>query len=450
MSSRLSMKHNTPLLSLFAAIILVVCSTNILSAAERPNFVIIMADDLGYGDLSSYGGWIETPNIDRLAEEGLRFTDYHSAGNVCSPTRAALMTGCYQQRTGISGVVYADPAREEHKHGLQVSEVTFAEMLNEAGYATALFGKWHLGYERQYNPVHHGFEEFKGYVSGNVDFISHVDQAGTYDWWHDLELVVEEGYSTHLITEHGLRFIEENKDESFCLYLPHEAPHYPYQAPNDPAIRTAGVKGSNRALERTDVQEAYREMVVEVDHGVGQIVELLEELELDEKTLVLFLSDNGACQRGDNGPLRGFKGSNWEGGHRVPCIAWMPGYVEPGETDQPSITFDIMPTLLSMANIPIPGTVWLDGESWEPLLKTGQACCGPRELYWNGKAMRDGDWKLILNGKGATNEAELYYLADDIGEEHDLAAEHPDRVQTMRTMIELWIEDVEDGATEQP
>ncbi|MCW3136324.1 MAG: sulfatase-like hydrolase/transferase [Canidatus Methanoxibalbensis ujae] len=166
-----------------------------LLAAERPNFVIIMADDLGYGDIGCYGSErIRTPHLDRLAVEGMWFTDFHSSGAVCSPTRAGLMTGRYQQRAGIPTVIFADPKRPTHSHGIQDREVTFAELLAGAGYKTAIFGKWHLGYYKRYNPVRHGFGQFRGYVSGNVDFISHVDQAGRLDWWRDDTIDDEPGY----------------------------------------------------------------------------------------------------------------------------------------------------------------------------------------------------------------------------------------------------------------
>ncbi|NQT02271.1 MAG: sulfatase-like hydrolase/transferase [Planctomycetes bacterium] len=197
------------------------------ATAERPNIILIMADDLGYGDIGCYGSKkIRTPNIDALARGGLRFTDYHSNCPVCSPTRAALLTGRYQQRCGIEGVVTA----AKHRHtGMALEEVTFAEVLKRRGYATGIFGKWHVGYNVEFNPAKQGFDEFIGYVSGNVDYHSHIDQAGFEDWWKNLQKVPEEGYCTDLITKHGVDFIERHKDGPFCLYLPHEAPHYPYQ-----------------------------------------------------------------------------------------------------------------------------------------------------------------------------------------------------------------------------
>jgi len=437
--------------SAFIAICAVLSATSAESAesAARPNFVIIMADDLGYGDLSCYDGWIETPQIDKLAAEGMRFTDFHSSGNVCSPTRAGLMTGRYQQRAGIPGVVYADSSRPVHYHGLQPREVTFAEQLKEAGYATAIFGKWHLGYLKKYNPIHHGFDEFRGYVSGNVDFFSHVDQSGNYDWWHGDEQVEEDGYVTHLITTHAVDFIKEHKDEPFCLYLPHEAPHYPYQGPNDKPERSVDGKFQTTGG-RSDKREAYREMVVEMDRGVGQVVAALEAAGIAQNTLVWFFSDNGATRLGSNGELRGTKGTNWEGGHRVPSIAWWPGKIEPAEvTDQLAITLDVMPTVLDLADVAQPKDRDLDGVSLAPLLLEDKPI-GERQLVWNGVAMRDGSWKLVTNARGLKKGPALYNLEKDIGEEQDVSKQHSERVERMKTALDQWKRDVAEDATPQP
>jgi arylsulfatase A len=415
--------------------------------AAPPNFVVIMADDLGYGDISPFDGWIKTPQLEALAASGMTFSDFHSSGNVCSPTRAGLMTGRYQQRAGIPGVVFADPTSDVHYHGLQTEEVTFAEVLKEAGYATAIFGKWHLGYDPKYNPVHQGFDLFRGYVSGNVDFFSHVDQAGTYDWWHQDTQVEEEGYVTHLITKHAVQFLEDNRDRPFCLYLPHEAPHYPYQGPNDPPLRSVGGQFDLKG-ERKDIKAAYSEMVVEMDRSVGEIVATLKRLGLTENTLILFFSDNGANQNGSNGPLRGAKASNWEGGHRVPCIASWPGKIAAGaKTDQLSISLDVMPTLLEAAGLSAPQERPLDGISLLPVLLEGKLL-GERQLVWNGRAIRDGQWKLIVDGKGAKGVG-LYDLASDLGEQNNLAKQHPERTERLLAALKAWQVDVADGATPQ-
>ncbi|MBD3276040.1 MAG: sulfatase-like hydrolase/transferase, partial [Candidatus Marinimicrobia bacterium] len=313
-----------------AALAVPTISLNAASGTARPNIIIIMADDLGYGDLSTYGGWIETPALDRMAEEGMKFTDYHASAPVCSPTRTALLTGRYQQRAGIPGVVYA--GRDNNRHqGLRLHELTFAEVAKEAGYATGVFGKWHVGYQEKFNPVHQGFDEFRGYVSGNVDYFSHIDGIGVHDWWDENEKIHEEGYVTHLINDHSVQFIRDHQDEPFCLYVAHEAPHFPFQGPDDEAIREEGNPGrEDRDPER--VKRAYTEMVQVMDDGIGQILDTLQELDLAENTFVFFCSDNGALSFGSNGDLRGWKGSLWEGGHRVPAIAWWPGKVEPGST----------------------------------------------------------------------------------------------------------------------
>lgn len=419
---------------------------------ERPNFVIIMADDLGYGDLSCYGNkQFETPHLDALARNGLRFTDFHSSGAVCSPTRAGLLTGRYQQRAGIPGVVFADPKKPQHKHGLQAVETTFAEMLSDAGYATAMFGKWHLGYEKKYNPVHNGFQKFRGYVSGNVDYFSHVDQAGAFDWWINDELKDEPGYSTYLINRHSVRYIQDSDSKTpFCLYVAHEAPHYPYQGPNDRALRRVGApktKGEGKAI---NTKRAYREMVQAVDKGVGEIVAALDKKGIADDTLVIFFSDNGGTRNGSNGPLKGHKGSVWEGGHRVCCIASWPGRVQAGtETAATTITLDIMPTLLDYAGLESPGDRPLDGTSMRPVLEA-TGTLKPRDLFWQhgkGLAVRRGNWKLV---KMAGRPAQLFELSSDLAESKNLASGHAKLRTTMLEVAKSWQADIARTATPQP
>jgi len=441
--------------------ILLLCSARpVLSAADeqpaaqrKPNFVIIMADDLGYGDISTFGGWIATPNLDRLAREGMRLTDYHSNGAVCSPTRAALVTGRYQQRAGIPAVIVANPKAEVHDHGLQTQEVSFAELLRQAGYATAIFGKWHLGYHPKYNPIHQGFDVFRGYVSGNVDYFSHIDQAGNFDWWQQDQKRDEPGYTTHLITRHGVRYIEAHCNEPFCLYLAHEAPHYPYQGPDDEPFRAEGrPRGPGQSNEQ--VKEAYRQMVQEVDRGVGQVVETLKRLGLERNTLVFFCSDNGAWRTGNNLPLRGWKGTLWEGGHRVPAVAWWPGRIKPGQVnDSLCASMDLMPTMLSLAGVQPPEDRPLDGVDLSPVLFEGKRLT-EREMFWSfgpAGAMRDGPWKLVVHkAKGDRPQVELFNLADDLGEKHNLAEQQPDRTQRMLGQYRAWLDEVTRTATPQP
>ena len=437
-------------------------ATGMAAAPMRPNLVVIMADDMGYGDASCYGNTAyRTPHLDRLAAEGLKFTDFHSSGSVCSPTRAGLLTGRYQQRAGVPGVINADPKVNRH-HGLATREVTFAEVLREAGYATAVFGKWHLGYHRKFNPIHHGFDRFRGYVSGNVDYISHFDRMGIADWWDRDRLVPEAGYSTHLITRHAVAFIRSQAQGSpkkpFCLYVAHECPHSPYQGPGDKPVRSLG-KGNLKGAARNDIKAAYREMMTEMDAGVGAIAKALREEGIAEKTLVLFFSDNGANRNGSNGLLRGNKGSVWEGGHRVPAIAWWPGTVAAGRTSAvTAISLDVMPTLVELAGGRLPEGHRLDGRSLVEVLTAKEAGgrqskrLGRRDLFWEfGKraAVRRDDWKLVV-GQMPAGRVGLYNLKSDLGEQKNLAAGQPGRVKQMQALLAAWRTEVARGATVQP
>ena len=412
------------------------------SSDRRPNVILIMADDLGYGDSSAYGGWIETPNLERLAQTGVRFGDFHSSGNVCSPTRAGLMTGLYQQRLGIPGVLFANPERSEHYEGIAAEHVTIAEVLAANGYATAIFGKWHLGYLPAFNPTLHGFDEFRGFVAGNLDYHSHIDMMGRPDWWHDAELDPEDGYLTDLVTAHAVNFIERHADEPFFLYLPHHAPHYPFQGRDDPADRT--ISGEFDQLgSREDKRDAYREMVEAMDDGVGRVVETLERLDLVDDTIVWFFSDNGAARWGSNAPLRGFKATDWEGGHRVPSIVRWSSAIEPDTTPILSSTLDIMPTVLHWAGIDYDGHQ--DGVNLAPLIDGNeppterQLFWGGDGTFWHGSAMRDGHYKLMIDVSGDNDGTpQLFDLEQDIGEQNDIATKDPERVQQMLIALDAW------------
>ena len=409
------------------------------TAAAPPNIVLIMADDLGYGELGCYGATrCQTPRLDQLAATGLRLTDFHSNGAVCSPTRAALMTGRYQQRCGIDGVVTAKNHRDA---GMPITEETLAEVLARAGYATGIFGKWHLGYAASFGPTNQGFAEFRGFVSGNIDLFSHIDQEGWYDWWQRNSLAAEPGYAPHLLTEHGVDFIHRHKDQPFFLYLPHPAPHYPYQGPSDGANRSiqqgpspAGLVEVQTvpALVGSDAARAYREMVEDLDTQVGRIVDTLESCGLRDNTLLVFCSDNGGIAKpalgGDNGPLRGRKGQLYEGGHRVPAIFNWPGKIKPRVSKELVLTFDLLPTFAELAGVT--PTAELDGTSLTDLLVDNQPLPA-RPLAWlSGPAMayREGPWKLLIQKRSV----ELFNLEDDLAEANNLAAEQPARANRMR------------------
>lgn len=422
-------------------------------AAERPNIVLILADDLGYGDLGVYGNTSSrTPNLDRLAREGLRFTDFHSNGPMCTPTRTALLTGRYQNRFGreFEGAL---SAKDDYDVGLPLKAVTIAEVLRKTGYATAMYGKWHLGYRPPFLPVDQGFREYWGFVSGDGDHHTHIDRSGRRDWWHNNDIEMENGYTADLLTRHSVSFIERNKDRPFFLYVPHQVIHFPWQGPDDPGYRMEGQSYWDLSklgrLKSKDVSAKVKEMVEALDDSVGRIVAAIKDNGLARSTLVFFTSDNGGYltyQGGyhnisSNGPLRGQKGDVYEGGHRVPAIAWRPGLIAPGITGETAASFDLFPTFAELAGVE-DRSPNLDGTSLKALLDQKRPLA-PRTLFWRmgkKKAVRQGPWKLVvLDGQ----RPELYDVRADIGERDNLAAREPARVEKMLAALAVWEADVD-------
>ena len=410
----------------------------------KPNFIIIMADDLGYGDIACYGNpTIRTPNLDRMAHEGIRLTNFHTNGAASTPTRASLLTGRYQQRAGLQGVLLTWVEADLHR-GLAQEEITFAEVLkNYGGYATALFGKWHLGTDNTYNPVHQGFDEFIGFKSGNVDYQNYYDTSGNADWWEGetLKASTTQGYLTELISAHSLDFVRRNKDRPFCLYVAHGCPHYPYQGPDDPGFRLPGVEQMHHAP-REDRATAYKEMIEYMDRGIGQMLDLLVEEELDRNTFVIFLSDNGPVEPGTTGGLKGEKGTLFEGGIKVPAILWMPGTVPSHQTSEELVmSMDLFPTMLDMAGINYRNADKpLDGTSFVPVIK-GRSM-PRRTLFWrqsNAKAVCQDDLKYIVTTD--KNKVETHYLFDlrkDPMEQDNLIDDYPDVVQRLQSQLKSW------------
>lgn len=415
-----------------------------------PNIILIMADDLGYGDLPSYGNsQIQTPYLDFLASEGVRFIDFHSNGSVCSPTRAALMTGKYQQRTGVSGVITAKSHREV---GMRLDEITLAEELKKQGYATAMFGKWHLGYAPEFNPIHQGFDKFVGFVSGNVDFQAHIDQEGYLDWWKGDSIANEKGYTTDLITQYGLNFIQTHNPQKtgkpFFLYLPHEAPHYPYQNRESPALRTVGKAGS-LAVEQDSIAGLYKDMIEILDEGIGKLLQRLKETGQYENTLIVFCSDNGANRNGSNGLLRGFKAGVYEGGSRVPAIISFPGKIPKGwVSDETVLSMDFLPTFLDVIEQRVSGEK-LDGISIKDHL-LHQKTLPQRDLFYAFKQqafIRSGKYKLIQKNNQEEEIIEFYDLEQDLAEQKNLSLDHPELVDSLRKKLIDWKEEVNEGVT---
>jgi len=409
----------------------------------RPNFILILVDDLGYGDLGCYGHeTIKTPYMDSLARRGLRFTDFHSNGAMCSPTRAALLTGRYQQRCGIQGVL---SERDDYETGLPLEEVTFAEVLKTAGYATGIFGKWHLGYTPRLGPLRQGFNTFGGLLGGDLDYHSHFSRSGRPDWWKQGQLAGEPGYTTELTARHAVRFIEENRSRPFCLYVPFQAVHFPFQGPKDKGERVHGGDywSNSKYGSRLDRAAAFGEMVEALDEAVGQIASAVRRNGLEERTLIFLTSDNGGFLTvSSNRPLRGGKGQLWEGGHRVPGMACWQGTIQPGVVTEVALTMDLFPTMAALAGARLPDGLKLDGVSLLPLLKGERL--PERTLFWRtaqARAARRGPWKLLIED----DRRHLFDLSSDIGESKDVAGARPELVRGLERELSLWEQEVTAG-----
>ncbi len=435
------MRHFCPAHGLLLALLVLTGDPSAGAAREGPkglgpNVLLVVADDLGYGDLGCYGGRdIRTPNLDRLAREGVRLTDHYAAAAVCSPTRAALLTGRYPQRTGFEWVI----RYHEKDRGLPATESGLARPLREAGYATGLFGKWHLGYKEAFGPNAHGFDTFFGFLAADLDYYAHKDANGDPGLYENTRLVQQKGYLTDLITERALAFLRANARRPFFLEVAYNAPHWPFQVPGRPEdVRTAKGYGPE-----TGTRADYVAMVERLDDGVGTLLTALEDAGLAKDTLVLFFSDNGGERLSDNGPLFHGKYTLWEGGIRTPCLARWPGVLPAGAVSaQPVITMDLTATILAAAGAHTPAARPPDGEDVLPIL-AGQKPSRERTLFWRlprpdekfgQKAVRRGKWKYLLD-----REVELLFdLEKDVGERHNLAYRHPEVVRELRRALAGW------------
>ena len=424
-------------------------ATSLQSADARPNIVFILVDDMGYADIGCMGARdIRTPNIDRIAADGVKFSDFYANAPVCTPTRAGFMTGRWQQRFGLefafgyqveqfrrAGSEWV-PEPDIHGLGLPLTEITIAERLKSAGYATGAFGKWHLGYKDEYNPTRRGFDEYFGELLGHADFYRHVYFDGTPALRDGMQRVQREGYLTDLINERAAKFIRDHARRPFFLYVPHLAVHAPFQppdAPQSPKVTRENMLHGSRAI--------YRAMLERVDAGVGLILRELERQGIAENTLVVFSSDNGGERWSSNAPLFHHKATLWEGGIRVPCLMRWPAKLPKGKTTaQMGITMDLHATFLAAAGAPLGKGQPLDGVDLLPLL-TGSR---PRErtFYWRidrsnrkQRAIRQGDWKYLNDG----NTMDLLFnLSADIGERENLGYRHPDILARLKQALKEW------------
>jgi len=432
-------------------------SPEFFAASPKPNIILIFTDDQGYGDLGSFGSTtIRTPHLDRLADEGRKFTSFVSASSICTPSRAALMTGSYPRRVGMHGGVLF-PASTT---GLHPDEHTIADHLKQQGYATACFGKWHLGHHPEVLPIANGFDTYygipysndmnhpdnKGKPKGGTEGMDElwIDPESTLTKWQTplmenekiVELPVDQRTITRRCTDRAVAFIEDNRERPFFVYLPYSMPHIPLYVPDE--------------VRDPDPKRAYINTIEHLDTEVGRIFDLLRERDLAKNTYVIFMSDNGPWlpfkhHGGSAGPLRDGKFSTFEGGHRVPFIVWAPGRIPAGtECDALASTIDLLPTIAAITGTPLPADRAIDGVDISALLR-GNAK-SPREefLYYNSRGriegIREGDWKLLVKyplrdrvpDLTAAPEILLFHLAEDLGERHNLAADKPELVERLR------------------
>ena len=412
-------------------------STN--KPAARPNIVFILADDLGWKDVGYHGGSIRTPNIDKLAAEGTRLEQFY-VQPLCSPTRASLMTGRYPMRYGLQvGVI-----RPWARYGLPLEERTLAQAIKEAGYTTAICGKWHLGHVNStYLPTSRGFDHQYGHYNGALDYFTHVRDGGL-DWHRNDQPAAEEGYTTDLLAAESVRLIEQHDlSRPLFLYVPFNAVHAPLQAPESYIAKYKHIEPRNKRI--------YAAMLACMDDAIGRIVSAIDKRGMKNNTLIFFCSDNGGVGVGDNGPLRGQKAQLYEGGVRVPAIAAWPGVLKAGAVvNEPLHIVDMYPTLLKLAGARLEQPLPLDGKDAWPTIAQGKP--SPHEEILlnitpaNG-AIRCGKWKLVWNGgigannageKAQQNTLELFNLAEDPYEKNDLSGKNPQKFEELKRRLEFY------------
>jgi arylsulfatase A-like enzyme len=428
----------------------------ILSADNRPNIVFILADDLGYGDLACYGRKdIKTPNIDRLASQGVRFTNHYANGPECTPTRTAFLTGRYQQRVGglecaigTGNIGRYDDAvrlRETNDLGLPVEEQTIVRMLRDAGYATAITGKWHLGYEPKFAPHRHGFDHTFYCVGGGMDYFHYLDTVAGYNLFQNGDPIRREGYFTDLLTEEAITFVKrQRKDQPFFLYVPYTCPHSPFQGPDDrradPLPLDSPLWNQGRAP-----PAVYIAMIEQMDRRIGDLLKALDEGKLSHNTVVIFASDNGGTRSARNAPFSGIKGSTYEGGIRVPAIIRWPGVVPAGiESHQACITFDLTASIARISGVKPAAEKPFDGIDVIRHVADGRRDVD-RNLYWRKprgqtvwQGMRQGTLKYVAQRRGDTETEFLFDLATDKAEKNDLKSQRSEDFRRLKTLYLAW------------
>jgi arylsulfatase A-like enzyme len=407
---------------------------------SRPNVVLIVTDDLGWADLGSYGATdIRTPNLDRLAREGLRLTDFYANGVTCSPTRGGLISGRYQQRYAIEGPLpNADRAGDQ---GLPATGYSLPQLLKNHGYATALIGKWHLGYAPDKSPNAHGFDYFFGLKSGYHDYYTHHAGDGEPDLWENDKPIEKNGYTTDLVTERAARFIEQHKNEPFFLDVAYTAPHWPYQVPGNPSVAPNDARHVMPHDPATSTRADYVALVERLDQQIGDLLASIERAGIADDTIVIFTNDNGGEWLSSNAPFFGRKWTVFEGGIRVPAIVRWPQRIPAGSvSDQVGITMDLTASILAVTGAAAPVEAQLEGMNLFPVWE-GRAPELERTLFWRSgagpakqTAVRRGEWKVIVDGP----HTYLFDLSTDLSERNDLAKWRQDLAQELYTLLAAW------------
>ncbi len=424
-----------------AVLSLVLPSSAGAQSPAKPNVVLIITDDMGWADIGSYGAPdIKTPNIDSLARDGVRLTDFYANGVFCTPTRAGLMSGRYQQRFGLE-VPLPNEGAAGAERGLVADGLSLPRLLKNNAYATALVGKWHLGYLPEQSPNAHGFDYFFGLKSGYHDYYTHRSGNGKPDLWENDRPIDVAGYMTDLITDRATRFIEQNANRPFFIDVAYNAPHWPYQVPDSPSVAPGNARHVMPSEMETSTRADYVAMVERVDRGVGDLLRTLERLGLVDNTIVIFTNDNGGEWLSNNAPLFNRKWTVWEGGIRVPALVRWPGRIGAGRVShQVGITMDLTASVLAATGTIVPDDARLEGINLFPILE-GRRPEMERTLFWRTsagnrlqKAVRRGDWKLVIDG----NHTFVFNLRTDVGERQDLAGRRQDIAQTLRQLLNDW------------
>lgn len=443
------------LIAAIAVVWLSVLTTFAGQVSTRPNVVLIVADDLGYHDLGCMGNRkVQSPHIDRLSAEGVRGTSFYVTWPACTPSRGSLLTGRYPQRNGLYDMIRNDMVNYGHRFteaeyaispemtlGLDLREVTIAQPLREAGYACGMIGKWDSGRARRFLPPQRGFDFFYGFANTGIDYWTH-ERYGIASMFRGNERVTEVGYATDLFGREAVRFVRENHERPFFLYLAFNAPHsasnlekISYQAPDDAIARYSG-------RDPRDKETIYYAMISRMDDMIGQLMATLRELKIDERTLILFTSDNGGSSAARNTPLHGKKAQMFEGGIRVPLLARWPGKLAAGKTtDEFLTTLELFPTLINLSGAKAPQGVKLDGFDILPALN-GETKSPRQEMFWQrrgDKAARVGNWKWVESEAGSG----LFDLSTDLAETRDLSSSRPEVLNRVKQRFAAWQTEME-------